>query len=574
MLRGRQLSAGFTWKPYVILGDHQNLKILWRSPDTSCSITTTCGTATQVTDGLLDTGDHFMYEVNFLSGIPICTGETFLNYTVACSMGGNNYEESGSVLLPPASSTERTKFIAYGDTRSYPADHNNVAGSILTNSDAYRGLILHVGDYVNDGSCISQWDTQFFDPLRTNISDMLMGSPMNGCRGNHENYGGCYSDMGAADDYHTLYDNIFPFDWATHYYEPAACTSPAPPGASLPSLLVEPTRHLSYSFDYGAFHVAVVDQYGPKRKGKHGTAYSNGAVYDGDYATCGTEYFKWLNCDLARTTQPFKLVVLHEPLYSAGTRSNLFVPDLDAILQDNNVDVVAGHNHYYARASVPNMRGYRSTPGGGTSQRCIAHITTGGGGAPLYGPGTGYPHIKKTSVVHHHTRFDSYSAGNAATDYFCFEAVDNDGNVFDCLEHGDRPTSPDEWNARLCGQNYAPVNNVTCDTIDDCGNEGCTSSNNCDATPICEGDVMPCDTNTDCVDDGSFCNGSETCNNGACESSGDPCPEGKVCKEDTETCENPSSDICIPRNADCSDDPEGCCGDFTCRSVGPNRKCR
>lgn len=229
MLRGRQLSAGFTWKPYVILGDHQNLKILWRSPDTSCSITTTCGTATQVTDGLLDTGDHFMYEVNFLSGIPICTGETFLNYTVACSMGGNNYEESGSVLLPPASSTERTKFIAYGDTRSYPADHNNVAGSILTNSDAYRGLILHVGDYVNDGSCISQWDTQFFDPLRTNISDMLMGSPMNGCRGNHENYGGCYSDMGAADDYHTLYDNIFPFDWATHYYEPAACTSPLRP---------------------------------------------------------------------------------------------------------------------------------------------------------------------------------------------------------------------------------------------------------------------------------------------------------------------------------------------------------
>jgi hypothetical protein len=47
--------------------------------------------------------------------------------------------------------------------------------------------------------------------------------------------------------------------------------------------------------------------------------------------------------------------------------------------------VFAGHNHYYARAVVNDVQ----------------HVTTGGGGAPLYNPSSGYPYVVTATRTHH-----------------------------------------------------------------------------------------------------------------------------------------------------------------------------
>ncbi|MBP9041358.1 MAG: hypothetical protein KBF64_06245, partial [Anaerolineaceae bacterium] len=51
--------------------------------------------------------------------------------------------------------------------------------------------------------------------------------------------------------------------------------------------------------------------------------------------------------------------------------------------------IIAGHNHYYARAEVEG----------------VTHITTGGGGAPLYDPENGWPFIKTKIKEFHYIKY-------------------------------------------------------------------------------------------------------------------------------------------------------------------------
>ena len=69
-----------------------------------------------------------------------------------------------------------------------------------------------------------------------------------------------------------------------------------------------------------------------------------------------------------------------------------------------------------------------------------------------------------------------------------------------------------------------------------------------------------CTEVADC-DDGLFCTGIETCENGSCQSSGDPCTsDGTVCNEATNSCDTPVCDndgICGP-GEDCNNCPNDC----------------
>jgi hypothetical protein len=104
-------------------------------------------------------------------------------------------------------------------------------------------------------------------------------------------------------------------------------------------------------------HVAVLDQY---------TAY-----------TPGSAQFSWLENDLATTTKPWKIILLHEPGWTAypvsgGHSNNLNVQNViqPLCLKYDVQLVISAHNHYYSRADVHN----------------VMHITTAGGGAPQYTP--------------------------------------------------------------------------------------------------------------------------------------------------------------------------------------------
>jgi len=147
-----------------------------------------------------------------------------------------------------------------------------------------------------------------------------------------------------------------------------------------------------WSFDYGPAHIVVLDQYT-------------------NYAP-GSPQYTWLQNDLANATAPWKFIQLHEPGWTAGRHENDEVVQeyIQPLCETYGVAIVfAGHNHYYARAL----------------EEGVAHITTGGGGAPLYPPEDEHPNIVAYDESHHFCKIDIQ--GKQLT----FEAVRLDGTIID-----------------------------------------------------------------------------------------------------------------------------------------------
>jgi hypothetical protein len=148
-----------------------------------------------------------------------------------------------------------------------------------------------------------------------------------------------------------------------------------------------------WSFDYGPAHFIMVDQYV-------------------DYAA-GSAQLEWIENDLDSADETWKFVFFHEPGWSAGGHANdQDVQDhIQPLCETYGVDMVfAGHNHYYARAAVNG----------------VYHITTGGGGAPLYTPDPGYtPEVIVASESNHFCKVEI--EGNTLT----FAAVKPDGTEID-----------------------------------------------------------------------------------------------------------------------------------------------
>ena len=128
-----------------------------------------------------------------------------------------------------------------------------------------------------------------------------------------------------------------------------------------------------YSFDYGPVHVIVIDQE---------TNYSQGS----------TEY-NWIVNDLSSSNKPWKIAVFHKPGWSAGGHHNSSTVQstLQPLFKQYNVRLaINGHNHYYSHAVVDGVH----------------HITTGGGGAPLYNPNSSYPNIVKVDKSNHYCKIE------------------------------------------------------------------------------------------------------------------------------------------------------------------------
>ncbi len=262
----------------------------------------------------------------------------------------------GSFLAAPGASATAVNFVSYGDTRSNPSAHNSVAGGVdnLFKSDpSYQTLNLNVGDLVSDGTNDSLWTSEFFDPTYTNIRTQLANMSELVARGNHEGDG-------------VLFARYFPMPFVSNYY---------------------------WSFDYGPMHVIMMDQY---------ISYGSGSA----------EY-NWLKNDLATTTKKWKVVVLHEPGWSAngGHTNNTTIQTVyEPLFEQYNVALVlGGHNHYYARAMVNG----------------IPELTVGTGGAPLYTPASGQPNIVSTYSGYGYAKFTI--SGSTLTGWF----INTSGSIID-----------------------------------------------------------------------------------------------------------------------------------------------
>ena len=335
----------------IYTGDNTKMRVFWQWTS-NATFQMQWGTGTSYTSGNV--------AIN-----PTNTTTHLYTYDITGLTPGTNYSyrvvtgsqcSSGTFYAAPASSATSVKFVSYGDTRTNGSVHNGLAGQVVSlykSDPAFQTLNINVGDWVSsdsDSVWMSEWFASSYTNLRTqdaNLADI-------GIRGNHE---------GSA---------TF---WKQYWPEPFQSDG------------------LYWSFDYGPMHFAMMDAY---------TAYN-----------AGSAQYNWLKADLAASTKTWKFVAIHEPGWSAGgghANNTTVQNDLQPLLVQYGVSILfAGHNHYYARASVNG----------------VTHLTLGGGGAPQYTPATGQPNIVVISKSYSFGEFTI--SGNTLT----AKVVNNSGATID-----------------------------------------------------------------------------------------------------------------------------------------------
>lgn len=149
-----------------------------------------------------------------------------------------------------------------------------------------------------------------------------------------------------------------------------------------------------YSFDYGDIHFIILNSEESLKKGSY--------------------QYNFVENDLKNSNKIWKIAVLHEPVYCAGGHGdNKSLYDLsEEIFEKNNVSVVlAGHSHFYQRNLVGK----------------ICHLVIGGGGAPLYSPGSSN-YVKKSAKEYH------YAIVDASPKTLKFKVYDIYGKILDEFE--------------------------------------------------------------------------------------------------------------------------------------------
>jgi len=316
-------------EPYLIFsGEDGTMQILWQLVQTEiCNLT--WGNDTSYNLGNVNTteyGDDHQHKY-LINNLDFET-EYFYRVVVQGDTIKGNFRSS------PDENEKTLTFLAYGDTRSQPSHHNDVAEQMLleiANDTNALSLIIFSGDFVSNGNTETDWDEQFFDGNLNYIRDLMQKVPYLATVGNHEGNG-------------ILFAKYFPYPFYSY-------------------------ENNYWSFDYGPAHFTIIDQFS-------------------DYSKGSAQYL-WIEDDLASSDKQWKFILLHEPGWSAGGghENN---EDVQQLIQPLCVEygvqfVLNGHNHYYSCAVVEQ----------------VVHITTGGGGAPLYNPDNSYPNIIK-SVKNYH----------------------------------------------------------------------------------------------------------------------------------------------------------------------------
>jgi hypothetical protein len=292
--------------PYLTYsGTNTEMEVHWQLTTTGAS-TIDWGSDTTYTLGSCETAEYDTSHQHRYTVADLTPGDKYYYRVTA-----NQQRFAGSFRAAPDAGASTLKFMAYGDSRSYPAVHDTVANAMLntvSEDSGFQSLVISVGDLVLDGTAESNWDSEFFNPAYAHLQALVANLPYQSCIGNHEGNG-------------TLYVKYFAYPFVAGRY---------------------------WSFDYGPAHFAVVDQWTDYRP--------------------GSAQLTWLTNDLAASSRPWKFVVLHQPGWSAGGGHEDYVNvqnHIQPLCEQYGVSIVfAGHNHYYSRAVVNGVQ-HITTGGGG-----------------------------------------------------------------------------------------------------------------------------------------------------------------------------------------------------------------
>ncbi len=351
--------AGILKSPYLIYpGQNTQMQVLWQDNASETTNIVSWGTDSLYTMGSATVPEYGIFNQHAYT-ITGLTPNTKYYYQVADQTNG--VYGTGSFITAPDESASAIRFLAMGDSRSQPFALDNVMQAMRNfysqpGNEDYQRLVIHNGDWVStDGE--SYWTTQWFDPTKTDVVSFTANSPINGVKGNHDN----------ASGYSATFPKYFPFPYTNLT---AKTVAPLTDASGNPYY-----NNLYWSFDYGPVHFTFVDQYST-------------------YAV-GSAQYNWLVNDLATTTKLWKILIYHAPAYSAGSDGDdVTVRALEPLVTEYGVDAIyCGHSHNYARTGAYTL----AQAGGDPVALNVPHITSGGGGAPVYQPdmtNTGnYPHV-------------------------------------------------------------------------------------------------------------------------------------------------------------------------------------
>jgi hypothetical protein len=290
-------------------------------------------------------GGLYIYQKTLSGLVP----NTLYHYRVR---HGSNYSHDNT-FRTAMSGAGAFRFLAYGDNRGgsdtdFREEHFRVANSMLVHAwsegDPVPRFVLHVGDFVNSGGTVPQWEPHFFDPA----AGFLGTTPLFPTIGNHEYYG---------DEDVSNYRDLFCVDTGTENYE-----------------------ERWYSFYYGDCLFICL----------------NSNVSEDEMDPEGrTAQENWLQGQLQDASKTWRFVFLHHPAFSDGGASSGISHDgtahgghnfreaggmeyahdtLAPLFREYGVGAVfCGHNHFYERA------GHDTEEEAGLGP---THIMTGGAGAP------------------------------------------------------------------------------------------------------------------------------------------------------------------------------------------------
>lgn len=328
--------------PYLLYNaNNTQLTVNWQLTTTqSClfkwGITSSCNDGSATTNEINSGIDGHQHKYTITASL--IPGTKYYYKVIDNNGSGTTY--SGSFYSLPSASSVKLKYLGYGDTRTNPSLQNTVCAQMLSAISAdpdCQTFLLHVGDWVSDGSSENYWRDEFFNRTYLNNINVQANLAIQGAKGNHENFEG----------------DLLKKYWSYNYPNPE---------------LVPDITY--YSFDYGPVHVSVLDQYT-------------------DYSIGSTQY-SWLENDLSTSTKIWKVIVLHSPGYTdegASHPNNTLVQELiQPLCETYGVQLVlGGDNHIYARCLINNVH----------------HLTIGGGGAPLHPVGRyGEGWVTSESTLH------------------------------------------------------------------------------------------------------------------------------------------------------------------------------
>lgn len=109
--------------------------------------------------------------------------------------------------------------------------------------------------------------------------------------------------------------------------------------------------------------------------------YKEGDKYRDVFEQDSTKQLRWLEEELAKSTEKFKIVIGHHPIYVSEKKrvdEKSLVDKLDPLLRKYNVDIyVAGHSHTFQHLTKP-----------GTKVNYVVNASGSLGREPIKGPDT------------------------------------------------------------------------------------------------------------------------------------------------------------------------------------------